>query len=650
MKTQNYLTRRLAALMLAACTGASVCGQSPGPAIAAQPATAKSAEPVATAAVPPEKATKLPTTGQRRRAAKLYMQASGSYKKQQYNEAVDLYNQAAGLDPTNADYRMAIEVARSHAVTQLMQQATQDRFKGDEPAARAKLARAMELDPTNSTVSAHVQALADDALRSEAPVSTLSVPELAGPLQIFPSSERRSFHLRSAERQVIQQVFKGYGIDATVDVSVRNERVRFDIDDATFAEAVRAVSLLSNSFYVPIDAHRVLVARNSTANKMQFERNAVDTVSLSGISATDMTEMGNIARNVFELRQINVDPSAATLTLRGPVHTLDAFNATYHDLIQGRSQVLLDVRLIQIAHTNQRNIGLQPIQTVSAYNVYTEEQSILNQNQALVQQIISSGLAAPGDTLAIIGILLASGQVSSSIFQNGIALFGGGITLSALVPGNANTVNLSLNSSDSRALDDYRIRLEDGEEGTLKSGTRYPIMTSSFSGLGGGGLNIPGLSTAGTSGALGSLLSSLQGATANIPQFQYEDLGLVLKARPRVLRSGDVAMTVDMKISALAGASLNNIPVLANRSYTGAVTVPANQAVVLAGEIDKNEMRAISGFPGLSEIPGFNDITDKNVQKNYATLLIIITPHVIRSPHLAGGTPMLMVDKTPRDR
>ena len=99
-----------------------------------------------------------------------------------------------------------------------------------------------------------------------------------------------------------------------------------------------------------------------------------------------------------------------------------------------------------------------------------------------MQQIISSGLAAPGDTLAILGILLASGQVSSSVFSNGIALFGGGLTQSALAPGGA-TLNLNLNSSDSRELDQIQLRLGDGEAGTLKEGERYPIQTSSFSSL-----------------------------------------------------------------------------------------------------------------------------------------------------------------------
>jgi len=650
MRKRSSPARRATALLLAACTAASLSAQTPPP--IAQPAPAQtSATPSAqTGSAPTEKDAKLPTTAERRRAAKLYMEAAALYQKGQYEKAIELYERAVKLDPTNPDYRMAADVARSHEVTALIQQATKDRFQGNEAAARATLARALELDPENPTVSAHVQALADEGIRPASTIEMPKAPELGGPVEIEPKPGTHSFHLRAGTRQVLQQVFNAWGLNATIDVSVRNERVRFDIDDATFAQAVRAAGMLSNSFYVPIDAHRVLVARNTTTNKLQYERNALDTISLSGMSTDDMTEMGNIARNVFELRQINVDPSAATLTLRGPVHTLDAFNATYRDLLEGRSQVLLDVRMIQLAHTNSRNTGVQPTQTITAFNVYAEEQAILNQNQALVQEIISSGLAAPGDTLAILGILLASGQVSSSLFQNGLAIFGGGITQSALIPGNAPTLNLSLNSSDSRALDDYRLRLQDGEEATLKSGTKYPIMTSSFGGGGLGGLQIPGLSLPGTSGGLGSLLSSLQGATQVIPQFQYQDLGLVLKARPRVLRSGDVAMTLDMKITALAGRSLNNVPVLANRSYTGAVTVPANQGVVLAGEIDKSEMRAISGYPGLSEIPGFNDITDKDVEQNYATLLIIITPYVIRSPHLAGHTPMLMVDKTSRDR
>ena len=629
--------------------------QAPAPAAGAAAQTAPPSKPPTPE---PAKKLKLPTTAARRQAAKLYMQAADLYQAGQFEKALDLDEKAAALDKTNDNYPLGAEVARSHAVTALIQQAARDQVAGRTADARASLGHALQLDPQNVTVKDHIRGLTADGsdgganggANADAPFqadiqSLLKAPDLAGPIELSPKAGPQSFHLHSSARQTIEQVFSQYGINATVDGSVQNERVRFDIDDATFSQTSHALSLLTHSFYVPIDAHRVLVARDSNANRSQYERTAVDSISLSGLSTNDMTEMGNIARNVFEVRQMNVDAGAAKLTLRGPVATLNAFNATYQDLLEGRSQVMIDVRVLQLAHNSTRNAGVQPLQTITAFNVYAEEQSILNQNAALVQQIISSGLAAPGDTLAILGILLASGQVSSSLFQGGIVLFGGGLTQSALVPGPF-TFNLSLNSSDSRLLDDYQLRLEDNEEGTLKDGTRYPIITGSYGGGGTGGINIPGLNLPGTSGSLGSLLSSLQSTAATIPQFQYEDLGLVLKSRPRVLRSGDVAMTIDIKITALAGASINNVPILANRAYSGAVTVPDGQGVVLAAEIDKSEMRSISGWPGLSEIPGLNNITDKNVEKDSATLLIILTPHVVRNPHIGGHTPMLHVEKT----
>jgi hypothetical protein len=304
----------------------------------------------------------------------------------------------------------------------------------------------------------------------------------------------------------------------------------------------------------------------------------------------------------------------------------------------------MDVRMIQLAHTGSRYTGVQPPQTFTAISVYSEEQSILNANQSLVQQIISSGLAAPGDTLAILGILIASGQVSSSLFSSGLALFGGGITQSALSPSGA-TAHLSLNSSDSRALDMIQLRLGDGEAGTLREGSRYPIQTSSFSSLSAGASSIAGLTGAGTSSALSSLLSELS-AVPSVPQVEYQDLGLTLKATPNVMRNSDVALTIDLKIVALSGSSINDNPILNNRSYSGVVTLKRGEAVVVVSELDKSESRAVSGTPGFSEIPGLSNLASNDNQKNYATLLIIITPHVIRGTQAAGHTPMIRVEQT----
>ena len=585
-----------------------------------------------------------PREKDRRRAAKLYLAASKLFMDEHFEDALKAYEQAAKLDPGNANYRLAADVARSHAVTAQIQSAAKARLGGNQAGARAALAHALELDPRNVEATQHLYELGDEATSGQTrPLYEQAAGTFGDVAQLEPRAASHSFHIRAGDRQVIEQVFKAFGIEATTDDSIQSAPVRFDIDDANFQDATRALALVTNSFYVPLDAHHVLAASDTRTNRQAFARQEMETVYLSGMKSDEMTEVNNLAKQVFGVDQSQLVASKGTITIRGPRKTLEAFNSTIRELVDGKSQVLLDVRLIQLAHVRERNTGVTPPQSFSAFNVYAEEQAILNANQDLVQQIISSGLAAPGDTLAILGILLASGQVSNSLFSNGVALFGGGLTQSALAPGGAK-LDLNLNSSDSRELDQIQLRLGDGEPGTLKEGERYPIQTSSFSSLSGSVPSIPGLTGAGASGSLSSLLSSLEGGVPSVPQVEYQDLGLTLKTTANVMRNHDVALNIEMQITALSGSAINGNPILNSRTYSGVVTIKEGSAVVVASELDRSESRNISGTPGLSEIPGLNNLTEKDMQKNYATLLIIITPHVIRGTQAGGHSPMIRIE------
>jgi len=612
--------------------------------------------PASTASAPaPGKSAPLPTGTDRKKALKLYLAASKAFEKEQFQEAMHEYLDAARLDPSASNYALAAELARGHAVTALIQTAAKARLRSDAVGARAALAQAFELDPKNPEVTQHLHDLADDALplQSNSPGEE-KVRRIGQAVILSPGAGIHSFHLRADQRQVTQQVFKAYGLETTLDESVRPTQIHLDMDDATFDQATRTLGLLTNTFYVPLDAHRVLVARNTTENRQQFMRQELETIYLPGLTATELTDVGNMAKNVFDAQQAVVEPSANAITIRASERTLEAFDRTLSELLDGRSQVILDLRLIQIAHTSGKTTGVQQPQAMGFYNVDAEVQSIISQNQALIQQIISSGLAAPGDTGAILAILVASGQVSSALFSGGFAEFGGSCPLTsgttcsptafALAPGTS-TLHLNLNSSDSRQLDQMQLRMGDGEAATLRTGTRYPIQTSSFSGLSSSTSSIAGLTGAGTSAALSSLLAQYSSSVPNVPQVEYQDLGLTLKATPSIMRNGNVTLNLDLKITALAGSSVNGNPILNNRSFSGVVTVKEGQPIVVLSDLDKSESRAVSGTPGISEIPGLNNITDKDVQQNYATLLLVITPHVIRGPQAAGHSPMIRIDR-----
>jgi Flp pilus assembly secretin CpaC len=636
-----------AAMLLATTAGLAAAQSAASAAPSATAAQSPATDTMPPTAPAPEKPTR---NSDRRKAVKLYLASSQLFEKEQFEEAMRGYEEAARLDPDNRDYPLAAGVARSHAVTALIQAAAKDRLRNDAASARAALAHALDLDPKNAQVNQHLFELGDDALLGlTRPIYAQGASTAGEAVELAPTAGVHSFHLRADQRQIIQQVFKVYGIDATIDESVHNTLIRLDVDDAGFEAAARIMGMVTNSFYVPLDAHRALVARDTRENRLQFMRLETETVYLSGLSKEEQADVGRMAKDVFNAQQAVVDSSSSTITLRASRSTLNVFNATMSQLLDGRSQVLLEVRMIQLAHISQRNTGVQLPQQTTAVNVYAEEQSLLNANQSLVQQIISSGLASANDPLAILGILLASGQISSSLLSNGAAIFGGGLTLTG-VSLSPLTANFNLNSSDSRELELMQLRLGDGEKATIKTGTRYPIQTSSFSSLSASLPNIPGLNGAGNSGSLSSLLASYAGSVPNLPQVEYQDLGLTLEATPKVMRSGDLALTIDLKIDALAGSSVNGNPVLSNRAWSGVVTVKQGEAVEVVSEVDKSESHAISGTPGISEIPGMNNLTSKDVQKNTATLLIVLTPHVIRGSQAAGHSPMMRVEREQQTR
>jgi len=606
---------------------------------------AAAAQPPAESEIPVPFKTKEPRSSDQKRAEKLYLESSKLFLNRQFDQAMQGFDRAAALDPSNSNYHLAALVAKSHEVTALIQEAAKDRLLNNEAGARAALTRALSLDPANFEASQHLDELADETVRAQ-PKSQYeqAASEIAGEDTILAGPAKQSFHLHNDRRQVIDQVFKAYGVKAMLDDSVQPTQIRLDLDDVSFADATHILGMATHTFFVPLDAHQVLVADDTRGNRDKLMPQESETVYLSGLSADEMTEVSTLAKEVFQAKQAQLSQSQHSLTLRAPASTLDAFNATMRSLIEGRSQVLVDVRMIQVAHTSTRNTGTQLPQSISAFNVFAEEQSLLSQNASLVQEIISSGLAASNDPLAILGILIASGQVSSPLLTSGFALFGGGLTESALAPGAA-TFNLNLNTSDSRELDQIELRMEDGQDETIKEGERYPIQTASYGNLSSNVPKIPGLTGAGSSSALSSLLSSLTSSVPNVPMVQYQDLGLNLKVNPRVLRDGDVALSIDLKLDALAGSSIDGNPILDNRAYSGVVTLRAGEAAVVATEMDKSQSLAISGTPGISEIPGLNDVSSKDLQRNYATLVIVMTPHVIRGTQAAGHTAMMRVER-----
>jgi type II secretory pathway component GspD/PulD (secretin) len=214
-------------------------------------------------------------------------------------------------------------------------------------------------------------------------------------------------------------------------------------------------------------------------------------------------------------------------------------------------------------------------------------------------------------------------STQNPLLSTPFATFGGGLTLTGLSATPPLTVNLSVNESDVRDLQHVTLVASQNSPAVLKIGERYPILNSTFA---------PIYNSSAITQVLGN-----QSYIAPFPSFNYEDLGLNLKATPIIHSNTDVSLKIDLNIRSLGTQTVNGIPILDNREYTGSITLKNEESGVVAGLISKSDSASLSGYPFLSSVPVATyaaGVHDKNV--NDDELLIVMTPHIERMASSAG--------------
>jgi general secretion pathway protein D len=636
------------------CAGAYAQDASSSP--ASTPAGTLAARPTTPAA--PSTAKRPPISEkQARQADDAYLEGARHIEHNDLAAAEQSFAKAVELNPEKQEYVLSLAVTREHRVSELVQSAAKARLMGDDQRAASLLAEAKAIDPGNNIVTQHFDF---DTTPQPRVIDSSHLPgghagaSFGGPIELQPASGNKSFHQHGSAQDVIRAVYSAFGITVTFDDSfTSNTQIKFDLDNVNFADATRVLKEMTHVFVVAVQPQAALVAKDIAENRDRLIPQIEETIYMPGVSSEEMTELANVARNVFDLKNVTASPTAGDILIRGDEGTLRLLNATYADLLDGGSDVLLDIHLYEVQKSNTKNVGAQLPTSIGAFPVASEAQSLISQNQSLIQEAIAAGLLVltgnPGkDALAELELLIASGTVNASQFTNLLGVLGhfSGLPLAGVFLGSNTSLNLSLNASDARTLDDIQVRANDNQPVNFRAGTRYPITTSTYSSAGAAsGLpsSLAGINVGGTN--LSSLLSQFGGSTVTIPQIQYEDLGITVKTTPRILRSGDVRLTLELKIEALGTGSNDGIPILTSRSLTSTITVPAGKEALLASEISRDESRSMSGIPGLNEIPGFQG-TNEDKEVDTDELLITITPHIVRAGDMRIASKRLAVEHT----
>ncbi|HMD18828.1 MAG TPA: cohesin domain-containing protein [Alloacidobacterium sp.] len=537
-------------------------------------------------------------------AKSLYKQGETAEAKNDVETAYEDYYKAFQKDPKDLRYKTAYERTRFSAAAAHLKRGQKLRDQGDNTGALTEFLHALEIDPSNELAQQEIRATRDKMSAPPNQESSLSpnanpaLEDIGGPPALTPlSNEPLTIHSVEDSKIVYQTVGKLAGINVLFDPEYTSKRIQVDLTNVPLYDALRILGTISGTFWRPITANTIFVAQNNRGKRAELDEQAVQTFYLTNVSQQqDLNDVQTALRNVFTTAKLYAVPSQSAIIMRGTPDELLLAQKLIYDLDKARSEVVVDVAVMEVNRDKTRQIGIQLPQTAT-----------INFQQSNANQSSTSSSSSSSSTTT-------TGTTTGGLTLNDLAHLNA--TNFAVTIGQAQ-VNLLLTDSDSKILQNPRIRASDGQEATLKIGEKYPVATGSYQ-----------------TGAATAIVSSLVNT-----QFQYLDVGVNITMKPQIHYDRDVTMKMKIEVSTI-GPILNlggvSEPVILNNSAEETIRLKEGEASIIGGILTKSNNRSLSGWPGLAELPILRYIfgsETREVQDDEIVFLVI--PHVVRAAQIS---------------
>jgi len=259
-----------------------------------------------------------------------------------------------------------------------------------------------------------------------------------------------------------------------------------------------------------------------------------------------------------------------------------------NDLDRARPEVVVDVAILEVNRDKVRKLGI----TLPQSATLTPQASTSSSTSSTSSSSTNSTNTTSNFTLNTLGNFKATNVA---------------VTISSA------TVDALLTDSDTRVLQNPSMRATDGQQATMKIGSRIPIATGSYS------------------------AGAATGITAGIgvqTQFSYIDVGVNIDMTPTIHLNRDVTLKLSVEVSNQSGqVTISGVtePIIGQRQTKTTIELKDGEPCLLAGIITKQDNSSISGTPGLSQIPLLKYFFGSNFKENAQDeVVFILIPHIVR--------------------
>ncbi|MGB8988174.1 MAG: type II and III secretion system protein, partial [Candidatus Sulfotelmatobacter sp.] len=538
------------------------------------------------------------------KAKTFYEKAQDAEARQNYEAAYDLYKHAYDLKPKDLRYRASFERMRFKTAATLVHQGQVLRDQGKLQEALAEFQKAALIDPSlfiaQQELKKTLQMIND---KENPPPQAVGPPgslerkirEAGGPVELAPISNTPLTIKATDDSKVIYETIgKIAGINVLFDPDYTSRRIKVELNGVTLQDALEITALESKTFWRPVTSNTIFVAQDNPAKRKELEQSVLKTFYLQNLSQpTELQDVVNAIRAVLDVQRVQQLLSQNALVVRGTPDQIALAEKLVEDLDKARPEVVVDIAVLQVSKDKSRTLGLSP-PTSATVTLQS------NLNTTTTPTTTTTGTTTTSTPTGL--ELNTLGNLNATDFQVSI----GSANLSAL-----------MGDTDTKMLQNPQVRALDNQKATLKIGERVPVATGSFQpGIGGVGIN-PLVNT----------------------QFQYLDVGVNIDVTPHVHSDREVTLKITMEISSVVGqSSIGGIsqPIIGQKKVEHEIRLRDGESSLIGGIMDDSQTKALTGIPGLAQIPIikylFGQVTQDNEQDE---TIFAITPHIIRGTSLS---------------
>jgi general secretion pathway protein D len=548
-------------------------------------------------------------------AGKAFHAGEDAQKAGNLDEAVVQYRKAVQEAPDNADYKIALQRALVAASYFHIDRAKEFEAKDQLEAALGEYKQATEYDPTNRLATAKVAEIdrivrerieatrprpAIEGLRARAAAAT--APPILNPASREPL---RVTYNGASLRDILNALGNSHGISVTYDREVQDRTVTVQLDGVTFEQALNQLMQMNQLSYKVMSDKSIFVFPDTNVKHAAYDEQVIRTFYLSH---ADATEVSQVLSSVVRLPGIAVQPimvankTANSLTVRGTTAMVQILERIIQQNDKPRAEIVIDVEILEVDRTRTKQYGLN-LSEYALGMVFSPESSP-----------IPVSLGTTGGT----GV----GQTTT--------INTGPSAIKSPPPFNVNTISRGVSSTDfylavptaivrflesdtrNKVIAKPQLRGAEGTKLSLKLGDQIPIISTSYTPIATGGAGVNPLSS-----------------------YQYKDVGVTVDMTPTVTLEGDIRLDLTVINSTrkndvvIAGV---NIPSFGNREVTTRLRLRDGESNLLAGLLQENERKALSGFPGAIHVPVLSQLFSNNDQQiDQTDIVMLLTPHIIRT-------------------